>query len=211
MADYDEQPGFAIEPVSAAAYQVDIEAVLPSFGYSERILELGCGSGVFTQFLIAQGMTVVGVDRNEAQLTEARQRLPETTFLAGDFEASVFVEQIQSMHLPFDLIATRYVIHELSDPIETFRLWKQLLKPDGRLLLIENAWIRQDWGWSDWGKRSDQLPLACTQTWATVAYCLSKAGFNVTICAWMRQVNRLEETWVLSGFRLYAIVAEALN
>lgn len=208
MADYDEQPGFAIEPVSAAAYRVDIEAVLPSFGYSKRILELGCGSGVFTQFLIAQGMTVVGVDRNEAQLTEARQRLPETTFLAGDFEASVFVEQIQSVHLPFDLIATRYVLHELADPIETFRLWKRLLKPDGKLLLIENTWVRQDWGWSDWGKRTDQLPLACTQTWATAAYCLSKAGFNVTACAWMHHVNQLEEMRRVSGFRLYGITAE---
>lgn len=208
MADYDEQPGFAIDPVSAAAYRADIEAVLPSFGYSKRILELGCGSGVFTQFLIAQGMNVVGVDRNETQLTEARQRLPETPFLAGDFEASVFVEQIQSGHLPFDLIATRYVIHELADPIETFRLWKHLLKPDGKLLLIENAWIRTDWGWSEWGKRTDQLPLACTQTWATATYCLSKAGFNVMICAWMHHVNQLEGMRQVSGFRLYGIAAE---
>ena len=208
MADYDDHPGFVIDSATAEAYRVDIEAVLPSFGYSKRTLELGCGSGVFTQFLTAQGMTVVGVDRNETPLTEARQRLPETTFLAGDFEVAEFVEQIQSVHPPFDFIATRYVIHELSDPIETFRLWKHLLKPDGRLLLIENAWIRQDWGWSDWGKRTDQLPLACTQTWATTTYCLSKAGFNITACAWMHHVNRLEAVRLVSGFRLYGIAAE---
>jgi len=208
MGVYDEQPGFAIQPVTSEAYRADIEAVLPSLGHSKRVLELGCGSGVFTQFLVSQGLAVVGVDRNESQLTETRQRLPETTFLAGDFEATEFIEQVQSAHPPFDLIATRYVIHELSDPIETFRLWKHLLKPGGRLLLIENAWVRQDWGWSDWGKRTDHLPLACTQTWATAAYCLQKAGFTVAACSWMHHTNKLEEMRLLNGFRLYMIVAD---
>jgi 2-polyprenyl-3-methyl-5-hydroxy-6-metoxy-1,4-benzoquinol methylase len=210
MGVYDDHPGFAIDAATAEAYRADIEALLPSFVHNWHVLELGCGSGVFTQFLATQGMTVVGGDQNEMPLTEARQRLPETAFVTGDFESAQFVEQIQSEHPLFDFIATRYVIHELADPIETFRLWKQLLKPDGKLLLIENAWIRQDWGWSDWGKRTDQLPLACTQTWATAAYCLSKAGFNVTACSWMHQVNRLEAVRLVSGFRLYGMVAEAI-
>jgi ubiquinone/menaquinone biosynthesis C-methylase UbiE len=211
MAAYDTQPGFAIDSATAEAYRTDIESLLPSFAHNWHVLELGCGSGVFTQFLVTQGVTTVGVDRNETQLAEARKRLPETPFIAGDFESAEFVEQMRLAHQSFDFIVTRYVIHELADPIETFRLWKSLLKPSGRLLLIENAWVRQDWGWSDWGKRSDQLPLACTQTWATAAYCLQKAGFTVSDCRWMHHTNQLTKTRLVDGFRLYIVVAQVLH
>jgi ubiquinone/menaquinone biosynthesis C-methylase UbiE len=211
MAAYNDQPGFVIHPATAEAYRADIEAVLPSFSSYKYVLDLGCGSGVFTQFLMAQGLTVTGIDSSETQLAEARQRLPNTPFLLANFEAAEFATQMVSVERPFDLIAARYVIHELADPIEAFRSWKRLLTSEGKLLLIENAWVRQDWGWSDWGKRTDHLPLACTQTWATAVYCLQKAGFSVSACGWMQQVNQLEETRVLSGFRLYVIVAEALN
>jgi SAM-dependent methyltransferase len=210
MAVYDDQPGFAIHPMTSDAYQADLEAVLKPLSQVLCVLELGCGSGIFTQFLVTQGVNVVGIDRDEAQLARARQSLPQTAFVEGDFESAEFIKQIQLAHQQFDLIATRYVIHELSDPIETFRAWKQLLTSNGRLLLIENAWIRQDWGWGEWGTRTNQLPLACTQTWATAAYCLQKAGYKVTACGWMHQVNQLEKMQLGSGFRLYYVTAEVV-
>ena len=202
MVDYDNQPGFSINDVVAEAYRQDIETVLGLFSQFQTVLEPGCGSGVFTAFLAAQGLSIVGIDRNAAQLKAARERLPEVEFQMVDFASdSIGYKQ------RFDLIATRYVIHELADPIATFTAWKDLLAPDGKVMLIENAWIRTDWGWSNWGKRTDQLPLACTQTWATAAYCLRKAGFTVSACSWMQHTNQLEETHLLDGFRLYMIVA----
>lgn len=203
MADYDKQPGFSISETVADAYRRDIEAVLGSFSQYQTVLEPGCGSGVFTSFLAAQGLSIVGIDRNEAQLKEARERLPEVKFQMVDFALDVMDDKHR-----FDLIASRYVVHELADPIATFTSWKDLLAPGGKVLLIENAWIRTDWGWSDWGKRTNHLPLACTQTWATAAYCLQKAGFTVSACSWMHHTNQLEETRLLDGFRLYIIVAE---
>jgi len=208
MAIYDNQPGFAIDDDANKAYQLDIEALIGTLSNYEKVIEPGCGSAVFTQFLESHVQTIIGVDKSDAQLREAQQRLPDTQFIRADFTLQEFVKKIMESKQSFDLIATRYVIHELVDPIETFLLWKQLLTPGGKLLLIENTWIRQDWGWSDWGKRSDILPLACTQTWATGAYCLEKAGFTISNCGWMYNVNQLEDTRQIAGFRLYAIVAE---
>ncbi len=203
MATYDESPGFAINGAVAEAYKHDIEVVLGSFSQYQTVLEPGCGSGAFTAFLAAQGLSITGIDRDEAQLETARERLPQMEFHMVDFASDSLVYKKQ-----FDLIATRYVIHELADPIATFTSWKDLLKPGGKVLFIENAWIRMDWGWSDWGKRTDNLPLSCTQTWATAAYCLQKAGFTVSACSWMHHTNQLEETRLIDGFRLYIIVAE---
>lgn len=203
MAEYDEQPGFSISEAVAQAYKQDIEAVLGLFSQYQTVLEPGCGSGAFTTFLAAQGLSITGVDRSEEQLQTARARLPHMEFQMADFSLDSLDYKKR-----FDLIATRYLIHELADPIATFTSWKDLLKPGGKVMFIENAWIRTDWGWSDWGKRTDHLPLSCTQTWATAAYCLRKAGFTVSDCAWMHYTNQLEETRLLDSFRLYIIVAD---
>ncbi|MDJ0757583.1 MAG: class I SAM-dependent methyltransferase [Ardenticatenaceae bacterium] len=203
MAVYDQQPGFALTHKVAEAYKKDIESVLGPFSQYQTVLEPGCGSGVFTAFLASQGLRVVGIDRDEAQLAAARERLPEVEFRLADLASDSKMHEHR-----FDLIANRYVIHELIDPIEIFASWRSLLAPNGRVVLIENAWIRTDWGWSDWGKRTDHLPLACTQTWATAAYCLQKAGFTVKTCSWMHHTNQLTETRLQDGFRLFIIVAE---
>ncbi|MEM9950311.1 MAG: class I SAM-dependent methyltransferase [Chloroflexota bacterium] len=206
MVDYDNQPGFAIDANAKQAYQSDIETLIGSLSNYENVIELGCGSGVFTQFLMSNVQRIVGADKNTNQF---KKRLPDVRFIHADFTSQQFIDEMIEREQSFDLIITRYVIHELVDPIETFLLWKSLLSYGGRMLLIENTWIRDDWGWDDWGQRTDDLPLACTQTWATGAYCLRKAGFTVSKCEWMHSVNQLESTRQKTGFRLYAIVAEA--
>jgi ubiquinone/menaquinone biosynthesis C-methylase UbiE len=205
MAAYDNDPGFFIDETATAAYRTDL-AVLST---DMLTLELGCGSGVFTRFLHTIGLRVIGVDRSEEQLTEAREHLPDNMLQQGDIETAAAIDAIRAHHGEFDLLVSRYVIHELSDPIETFALWKRLLRPNGRLVLIENAWKRADWGDSVWGRRTDELPLACTQTWATAVYCLKKAGFSQVEAQWMQQVNLLNTAQGSHDFRLYRIVAHS--
>lgn len=179
MTTYDNHPSFAVDVGAGQAYQTDLEALSGTLSAYTNVIELGCGSGVFTQFLKSNLQTVVGVDKSEAQLVQAQQRLPDVEFINADFTSRQFVEDMAKRGQYFDLIVTRYVIHELEDPIETFLLWKSFLADGGKILFIENTWIRRDWGWSNWGQLTDSLPLACTQTWATGAYCLKKAGFTI--------------------------------
>lgn len=207
MAIYDGDPGFFIDELASEAYTLDLAIPLAGLPDQPRVLELGCGSGGFTKWLYARGMHVVGIDSSETQLSEARQHFSDGNFYQCDIENNSEVEPFASAHDPFDLLITRYVIHELTDPIETFSLWKKLLIPTGKLVLIENAWVRSDWGLGEWGKRTDHLPLACTQTWATAAYCLKKAGYRVIESRWMNRLNALEPM-ATHDFRLYCIGAE---
>lgn len=209
MAAYDNQPGFRIDSVVSRAYHADLMNTLGSLSPGLKTLELGCGSGVFTELLHSLHFAVIGVDASEIQLAEARARLPDVQFRQGDIEASELTDTLLSQHGTFDLLICRYVIHELADPIEAFSLWKRLLKPEGKLLLIENAWQRTDWGAGDWGKRSNMLPLACTQTWATAVYCLHKAGYQHIQASWMDAVNCAFREQNAEGFRLYKVIANA--
>jgi ubiquinone/menaquinone biosynthesis C-methylase UbiE len=211
MAVYDNQPGFFIDTAVSDAYTADLEFALQTLPHDATTLELGCGSGAFTQWLDAHHMQVIGVDASETQLAEACSRLPDVQFHKGNIETSNFAEVLQLQHRSFDLLTCRYVIHELADPIETFALWKRLLKPGGKLLLIENAWQRADWGEGDWGRRSDRLPLACTQTWATAVCCLRKAGYQHVQASWMDAVNKALRNQGAEGFRLYYGVAHEIE
>jgi SAM-dependent methyltransferase len=54
-------------------------------GPARRLLDLGCGTGEHARFLAAQGFEVVGVDRSEAQLEEARREADvNLRFVQGD-------------------------------------------------------------------------------------------------------------------------------
>ncbi len=60
-------------------------------------LDLACGTGGFTRELQAAGLHVTGLDISEEMLVEARRRLPDVAFVAGD---------LRNFSLPgrFDLI-----------------------------------------------------------------------------------------------------------
>ena len=57
-------------------------------GPTRRVLDLGCGTGGHALFLAEKGFEVVGVDRSQAQLEEARREAgPGARFVAGDLTA----------------------------------------------------------------------------------------------------------------------------
>lgn len=57
-------------------------------GPSRRILDLGCGTGEHARFLAGHGFEVVGVDRSQAQLEEARREAEGSLhFIEGDLTA----------------------------------------------------------------------------------------------------------------------------
>ncbi len=49
------------------------------------IVELGCGSGITAQALLAEGFTVFGIDQSRALLRRARKRAPNARFQQGSF------------------------------------------------------------------------------------------------------------------------------
>jgi SAM-dependent methyltransferase len=50
-----------------------------------RIVDLGCGSGLWARKLVDAGYEVVGVDQSPAMIEIARQRVPEAEFQVGSF------------------------------------------------------------------------------------------------------------------------------
>lgn len=78
-----------------------LEEVLEG-GPSRRLLDLGCGTGEHARFLAEKGFEVVGVDRSEAQLEEARREArADVRFVGGDLTAIGEIEDPALAGPPF--------------------------------------------------------------------------------------------------------------
>lgn len=59
-------------------------SIIASTAHHQPVLELGCGDGHDTMQLSAAGLSVVGVELSEQELTKARQRIPRALFYQQD-------------------------------------------------------------------------------------------------------------------------------
>lgn len=76
-AEYDAKHAFVYEKAKGL-----VELLGPRPG--ERIMDLGCGTGALTAEIAARGAEVLGVDRSEEMIAQARRKFPSLPFQVLD-------------------------------------------------------------------------------------------------------------------------------
>ena len=102
------------------------------------VLELGCGTGLNTEWLVEGGAEVTGFEFSEAMLEKARARLPGARLLQHDVT--------RPFPLPdggFDLVVETLVLEHIADLAPVFRESARVLKPGGLLYVSEYHPYRQ--------------------------------------------------------------------
>ncbi|MBI4445044.1 MAG: methyltransferase domain-containing protein [Acidobacteria bacterium] len=95
-----------------------------------RLLDLGCGSGLITQFFYAKGFRVEGADISEEIIRHNRERFPHLTFDV--------VSETYRLARPdgfYDAIFCSEVIEHVYEVELFFREVARLLRPGGMLIL----------------------------------------------------------------------------
>jgi SAM-dependent methyltransferase len=66
-----------------------LRAIVDGLGLQagDRVLEIGCGHGVATTYVIERGCEYLGVDRSPKMVEAARRRNPGGEFLVAELEA----------------------------------------------------------------------------------------------------------------------------
>lgn len=171
---FDEEPDHGLrDPEVRAAWAERLRDWLP--GRACDVLDLGCGTGSLSLLAAEQGHRVTGVDLSPAMVDLARAKLAgrDAVFLVGDAALPPVGEQ------RFDVVLVRHVLWALPEPGRALRRWWGLLRPGGRLVLVEGVWGRpgyrprrsRDWpsrwavtcGWSG----SRRTPRCGGRTWTT--------------------------------------------
>lgn len=105
-----------------------IESLIEN-GENKLALDLGIGTGLFTQILREKGFRVIGVDISEEMLKIARKRGFEV--IKHDLNDPLPFENDS-----FDFVFSMTSIEFLKDPKPLFNETKRVLKKDGKFLLI---------------------------------------------------------------------------
>jgi SAM-dependent methyltransferase len=134
-AGFDDEPDHGLrDPEVRRAWAGRLRSWLPA--RPGDVLDLGCGTGSLSLLAAEQGHRVTGVDRSPAMVELARAKLAgrDAVFLTGDATAPPVGER------RFDAVLVRHVLWTLPHPDRALRHWRRLLRPAGRMVLVEGVW-----------------------------------------------------------------------
>jgi ubiquinone/menaquinone biosynthesis C-methylase UbiE len=126
---YDETAGFydrRYEEIQRAKYR-DVMKNLPD--WSKRILDLGCGTGMFLNELSNRAKFVVGADASLEMLKLAKGRVREARLVQADADSLPFADG------SFDAIVSVTLLQNMPDPEATVREVARVIKLGGAAVL----------------------------------------------------------------------------
>ncbi|MEH2325491.1 MAG: methyltransferase domain-containing protein [Nostoc sp.] len=98
-----------------------------------QVLDLCCGSGQTTQFLVKLSQNVTGLDASPKSLQRARQNVPLAVYLEAFAEKMPFADNL------FDVVHTSVALHEMQ-PEQLRKIISEVyrvLKPGGIFTLVD--------------------------------------------------------------------------
>lgn len=150
----------------------------------ETVVDLGCGSGTVLEYM-PPDIDYVGVDISESYIRAARKKFSERgRFFLGN--VSDFLNQQDLPIRTADVVLSNGLLHHLPDDevIEVLEHTKRIMKPHGRLVCLEAAYLAHQTRLSKWIVSTDRGRFVRSeQEWKEL---LSRAFNNYS-------------TWILTG------------
>ncbi|MBD2410957.1 SAM-dependent methyltransferase [Nostoc calcicola FACHB-389] len=98
-----------------------------------QVLDLCCGSGQTTEFLVKLSQNVTGLDASPKSLQRARQNVPSASYVEAFAESMPFADNL------FDVVHTSVALHEM-EPQQLRKIINEVyrvLKPGGIFTLVD--------------------------------------------------------------------------
>ncbi len=114
-----------------------------SLSSDAQILDLCCGGGQATQYLVATGAGVTGLDASPNALTRAKAAVPSASYVQG------MAENLPFDAAQFDLVHTSVALHEMTpEQLQQIlgEVWR-VLKPGGVFTFID---LHRPQNWLFW-------------------------------------------------------------
>jgi SAM-dependent methyltransferase len=95
----------------------------------DRVLEVGCGSGVFLRAAADRGARVFGLDASPALVELARERVPEADLVVGDLQSLPYDDD------SFDLVAGFNAFFFADDMVAALREARRVARPGSPVVI----------------------------------------------------------------------------
>jgi 2-polyprenyl-3-methyl-5-hydroxy-6-metoxy-1,4-benzoquinol methylase len=175
---------------------LESKIILKWIGKEKKVLEVGCHSGGFSQWIQKQNCEVTGIEINSKALEEAKPFLMEA--FCGDIENEDFWKNLSEKK--FDVIMFEHVLEHLANPWKILKQCKNILNKNGMLIIalpnISNADSRfnmfiGNFDYSETGVMDKTHLRFFNQK--TIREMIVQAGFNIQEYASPWQVNPIRE------------------
>jgi len=111
----------------------------PYINPGDKVLDFGCGPGFFTfdiARLVTESGLVYAADLQDGMLEKVRMKI-FSSGLQKRIQVHKCAESAIQLNDTVDFILAFYMIHELVDQEKAFQEFKNLLNPNGKILIIE--------------------------------------------------------------------------
>jgi ubiquinone/menaquinone biosynthesis C-methylase UbiE len=129
-------------------------------GNFKTVLDVGVGSGLFSEVFYRHGLKVSGVDINPHMLPAARQFVPQGNFQEARAEVLPFPD------VTFDLVFMGLVLHESDEPLKALQEARRVARK--RVCILEWPYQQSEFG----------PPLAHRLNSSDIAAMAQQAGFT---------------------------------
>lgn len=182
LTDWDSTGSTSHGGSSAAAWA---DALLPlvraEAGAGATVLDAGCGAGMLSRLLAADGHHVTGFDSSTRLLRLAKDGADQAELTIDWAEA----DAANPPSGPFDAVISRNLLWTLPDRVSPLTAWREALRPGGLLVLSDAMWGSADREIvsladfnSAYGAQARQLPVASGLNRAAATVLLARAGFT---------------------------------
>lgn len=112
-----------------------IDKFLSLLPKASKVLDIGCGPGNFTKYMLDKGFDVEGIDLSENMLKIAHHKVPEGKFAMMD------MRDLEQGSESFEGLLVAYALIHIpsEDILTTLKGFYKVLKPHGKVLFITQA------------------------------------------------------------------------
>jgi Methylase involved in ubiquinone/menaquinone biosynthesis len=105
----------------------------------QKVLDVGTGTGFLALLLAEIGHQVKGIDISLGMMAEASSKAKakglEIQFAYGD------AENLEESDNTYDIVVNRHLLWTMQHPQRAVNEWVRVLKPGGRLIIIDGDWF----------------------------------------------------------------------
>lgn len=132
------------------------------------VVDIGCGEGYLTLEAARWARKVVGVDRSASVLARARQladrrKVTNVVWKRGE------IEKVPAADGAFDVALLSQTLHHATDPGRAIHEAARVLRPGGRVLILDLRTHDEDWVRHKLGDRWQGFDDATLSSWLTAA------------------------------------------
>lgn len=134
---YSQRIGYNLSPQLKTVWMGELARAM-AYQQKQKVLDVGTGPGFLALLYEEMGHDCIGIDFSEEMIRaarkEAQKKSSNTWFIKADAEQLPFDDD------SFDVVTNRHVIWTLTNPQKSMVEWVRVLKPGGRLIIIEGDW-----------------------------------------------------------------------